>query len=305
MVNYALQSLVAGVIGMYNQERKAEFLSALGKFDTIQASVLFNASEKFETDLGKDICEFDEEDMAKYAPFSIRPNSFRQAEPLLFAYLDWCAGRGIPTSGLTKENLRVDFAASLRASMFSSPTELHFTMEKVFSPVSEGGVDCVYRGLTWLIYGGITLKDALGVLSSEVDLTNMLVRGRYEIYREAVPTFRALLDLKTFRYDHPSYSIPNRERAPGPELLRGFRGVSSYVTLVNVLMKAFRDVKPNFSIIDTRTSGDFYRMFVLERMGVKPDFYYMDGKRNRKSAHAASKRMETDYAEWKKAFSVD
>ena len=46
-------------------------------------------------------------------------------------------------------------------------------------------------------------------------------------------------------------------------------------------------------------------MFVLERMGVKPDFYYMDGKRNRKSAHAASKRMETDYAEWKKAFSVD
>ena len=49
--------------------------------------------------------------------------------------------------------------------------------------------------------------------------------------------------------------------------------------------------------IDVRTSGDFYRMFVLERMGVKPDFYYMDGKRNRKSAHAASKRMETDYAE--------
>ena len=62
MVNYALQSLVAGVIGMYNQERKAEFLSTLGKFDTIQAAVLFNASEKFETDLGRDICEFDEED---------------------------------------------------------------------------------------------------------------------------------------------------------------------------------------------------------------------------------------------------
>ena len=201
--------------------------------------------------------------------------------------------------------------------MFSSPKHLQAFLDKAFDPVENKSLDSVYRCLIWLLYGGMTIDQAREVVNSDVDLTHMLVQGRYELYRESVPAFQTVLTAKEF------WAVRGKSRTPSPEsrasgnlLLRGTNGTEA-VAKKQVLVVYFGHrksvVKPQATPESIRMSGAFFRIFQAEAMGYKPDFTGVALDRMGNITSASTERLEVnkqkmistvskEYQVWKRVF---
>lgn len=201
--------------------------------------------------------------------------------------------------------------------MFSSPKHLQAFLDKAFDPVENKSLDSVYRCLIWLLYGGMTIDQAREVVNSDVDLTHMLVQGRYELYRESVPAFQTVLTAKEF------WAVRGKSRTPSPEsrasgnlLLRGTNGTEA-VAKKQVLVVYFGHrksvVKPQATPESIRMSGAFFRIFQAEAMGYKPDFTGVALDRMGNTTYKSTERLEVnkqkmistvskEYQVWKRVF---
>lgn len=178
-----------------------------------------------------------------------------------------------------------------------------------------------------MAYGGIKEADTLLVKNEDVDLVRMIIRYKntsVPIYREAVPAFKNVLELKEFSYKHPKYDkVIRRDRVPGDTIMRGIKANVKTMTIRSTLSHRSTDAlnahKTNLQLSFYRIwiSGLFYRMYERERAGAKINFAqeavrFMEGKEYKfakkeqlqyRQNQIARDYME-DYRRWKLAFSI-
>lgn len=326
---------------MYNQTQKDWFVSEFSKTEAMRKSlyVMFEAVGKFEEQYGKDVCQMNKEELHRVLSEVVgyRSKSKRARSSSLRSYAQWCIDHQIP--GATQDILEIDFDGlgldKLRRQTVASPQHLQRYLDCIFEKETEDTVDVIYRCYYWLAYMGVMNEaDALLIDESDVDFENMAIHfnGKdYPFYREAIPSLKRCVNLKSFRFIHPNYDPVIKPRAGGTKLLRGFQDtLSIQVFRSTICMKARQkkfipaDRKDDSSLALSLSydrvwlSGRFFTMLENERSGMSVDFLYlaeefMFGKEynlssGRNLIGAKQRQMagdyQRDYERWKQAYSV-
>ena len=319
---------------MYNEELKTRYIvdstKSIKTANNIKA--VFNATTKYEKELGSDICTMSAQELQPIIDniLGIRSNSKYAQIAILKEYFKWCRLNNYPGAGDGIANITIVGLGKVRKQMVSNPRHLQEYLDALYEKETEETLDNVYRCYLWMAYMGIKEDDALEIKSSDVDLSNMIINHNeteFLIYREALPAFRNAVELKTFNYIHPGYKakVIKRDRVDGDTILRGVKtGVSKQTIRVVVSNKHLtaekngrKGTNQNLSYSRIQLSGLFYSMAELERAGLPISFSSIavsdtDGKAysfgERESIKQRQNRKERnyqrDYEQWKLAFSI-
>ena len=314
---------------MYNENVKEEFISEYTTNIKILVSCrsFFEAVSPFEERWGKDICKASLEEVQEAVDsvdFGIRRQSGAKLKSMFNQYLRWCIANGI--DDVNEDNFNVNFGVNvdiLKQRTVVSPMHMQKYLDDVFNSESACTADNIYRCYLWLAYGGFPEKMAPFVKVDDVDLENMVVRLRnkeYPIYREGIHAFRSCKESDRFLIVHPNYTKDVwHDRVDGDFLLRGEKRQPSHTGIKDELSKkirgAIKDGKTNIRLSYQRAvfSGVFYRIYQLETIGIKPDFYMIaeaviSEKSNSGVVYSVStmrrkeKELITDYENWKMTF---
>ncbi len=305
---------------MYNEERKMKFLTGTRSSPDFGKSV-FRTTEPYEQEAGADLCELQLDVLQEIADrnFGFRTQTVDSTLAILRTYVLWCKEQGYRTEeGIFQVKIRME--DKMRRFMVASPKHLQSILDKVFAPVEEGTVDCIYRCLMWMAFAGVEEADALEVKTSEINFDKMLIEhqgGSFEIYREAVPAFKMACEATEFVYQHPLYGDEiKRSRFPGEYLMRGIRSEKLRLnTARGWVGKALKEKDIELSYGKLQISGLFYQAFELERFGQEVNFDDLVAERTIKTDHASSKNhkkhklpyskkknLMDDYICWKSVF---
>lgn len=303
---------------MYNEERKMQFLEETRSSTDFGRSV-FRTTEPYEQEADKDLCELQTEIVQEIANknFGSRTRTIDSTIAFLRSYVTWCKEEGYQTcDGIYGVETQMD--EKMKRHMVASPKHLQSVLDKVFSPVENETVDCIYRCHLWMSFAGMDESEALDVMIDEVDFGTMLIEhgGKsFELYREAIPAFRMACEATEFKYEHPKY-MQTRNRFPGKYLMRGIRSEKVKPTTVkSIIQKAFKANGIELTYSTIRMSGTFYRAYEVERMGEPVNFdilvsehmakmgstYHSNYTRG-KVARSIRRDLFDDYACWKAAF---
>lgn len=303
---------------MYNEERKMQFIEETRSSADFGMSV-FRTTEPYEQKAEQDLCELQTEVLQDIANknFGSRTRSMDSTIGFLRTYVAWCKEHGYPAcDGIYGVKTQMD--EKMKRYMVASPKHLQSVLDKVFSPVESGTVDCIYRCYLWMSFSGIEENETIEVKVREIDFGSMLIEhgGKsFEIYREAIPAFRMACEATEFEYQHPRYT-QKRNRFPGEYLMRGIRSEKVKSTTVkSIIQKAFKANEVELTYNKIRLSGVFYRAYEAERMGDEVNFddliaehiikmgstYHKNYTRG-KVANLLKRDFFDDYACWKAAF---
>lgn len=305
---------------MYNEERKIKFLSETKKAPTFGMSI-FRAMEPLEQQYGVDLAMLPTEALQSVVDtrLGIRTRSVGVAIAFLRSYFVWCKEHGYEV-GNGIDGLEIKTTEKIRNTMVSSPKHLEILLDKVFTPVQEETMDCIYRCFLWLAFSGLEDTEAMNVKINEIDFEQMLIHhgGKdYELYKESIPAFRKGCSLTEFVYINPKYSRKVvRNRFPGEYLMRGIRSEKiSLITMRSIVGTHFRDNGQKISYGRIHLSGEFYRMYEMERAGMPADFsgiaiertnrierQYSENYSRQKVVASIEQEYINDYANWKQAF---
>jgi len=308
---------------MYNEERKMRFLEETRSSVGFGKSV-FKTIAPYEHEAKMDLCELPIEILQPVANsnFGSRTRTSDSTIAFLRAYTTWCREEGFPV-GDGVYLLKTEMDEKVRRLMIASPKHLEATLNKAFAPVQSETVDCLYRCYLWMAFAGLKDVDALDVKVCEIDFDTMLIEhnGRsYELYREAVPTFKMACSATQFRYINPNYGSDKqggyRNRYPGELLMRGIRSEQIKIATVRASIgKAFKECGVETTYNKIRLSGLFYKAYEMERCGEEVNFdgiveerlsqmdhkYHKNYTRN-KEANGIRRDLFDDYGCWKAAF---
>lgn len=324
---------------MYNEIQKTIFIteltSNLGRRKVAEQT--FDAIEKYEEAWGADFCTRTKEEIIPVVSeiTGLRENSRKTRLSVLRSYVKWCLDNCVPDARDDLLQIKDFGNDKFKRQMVSNPLHLQRYLDTVLEKESSLTVDNIFRAYYWLAYCGVKEEDVLNIKSSDVDLSQMVVRyggNEYQLYREAIPSIKNCVELSAFRFIHPNYSDKEiyKERAAGDILLRativkGVKDMRTEMSKKQRLQKYRSEDSKNDKSLDLRLSFDrvnlsgmFYRMYEAERAGFPVDFIavasdFMDGKdykldsgRNLIGAkrREIANRYKKDYERWKEAFGV-
>ena len=327
---------------MYNEKTKLKFISEFSTSVSRRcvAELLFEATEPYEKRWGADICTRDKEEVQQVVDDVVGARAMSQKTRLsiLRSYARWCIENNV--DGAQDGILQINTVGveKLKRQTVANPQHLQRYLDRICDDETAKTVSCTYRCFYWLAYSGVlNEKDALDIITSDVDFEDMMIRHggqEYPIYREAITSFKMCVNLTTFVYKHPNYTGCKevlRIRGDGNLLLRGFNEtVSLYSMRVQMSRRASEHKTKNTTCVDNGIlglklsyyrvwlSGLFYRMYEAERAGMPVDFtavaeqfmesktYKLDSGRNTLAAKrkALARSYLIDYNNWKEAYSI-
>lgn len=327
---------------MFNEEYKNEFLKSVTDSEAVYAYFkrLFAASEQYETEFDKDLCEFTDDEMSKF--YSERSRMRRSSnitlQSSLKKYLDYSVASGCNVVC----DIKTVFGSvsgneqKMRSKMAFGPQHLNTYMDAVFGKVKDRTAGIRLRCFLWMAFFGMNYRDAVTVSNDDVDLANkVIVKGgnEYLMCDEAIEAFylaRSLTEFAVINPLTPGKCVHN-ERHSGNLILRGTKnsrsgsdkcdgGISDIKQEVNrKIAKAIADKKVTSRITyDTaKLSGLFYRMYLRELAGIKPAFKTIaisdvktkgslsESKRKfDKKVVETIRNYESDYELWKGAYDM-
>lgn len=324
---------------MYNEALKERFIQTLNSASRRElTTVLFNTLEKYENDIGADICTWKAEDLRPVLSeiFGFRSVSKRTRLSVLRTYSKWCVEKGVPGATNAIFDIEDYSLDKLKRQMVANPMHLQRYLNVLFADESLQTVDCIYRCYCWLAYCGLKEEDVLSLTKDNVDMYERIIRfndKEYMFYNEAVKTFKQCLELKEFRYIHPHYSDKAiyKDRASGNKLLRGIKEIED----IKVFRVEFsrrqgnpgkrkgtpssdKTLQLRLSYYRLGLSGLFYRQYEAERAGIPVDFMdaafeFMEGKEydlscSRNLIGAKQRQVARDYMKdyisWKEAYNI-
>lgn len=167
-------------------------------------------------------------------------------------------------------------------------------------------MDCIYCCIAWMAYAGIPKQLLPDITKRDVDLDSLHITAgdaRYPLYKESTRVFKYAIEGTQFTL-HNSRGTFTRDRVRGTRILRGYTNDSVNIAsmLRNMTDKAAkRDVSFTYSL--AKRSGDFYRVYELERIGFEPDFANIIAERMQRGATRVDPGwIRQDYELWKRAF---
>lgn len=319
---------------MYNEELKKRFISEYTQsmYTAKVATTIFSALEEYENEWGSDLCTQSAETLQPVINeiTGLRSRSQSTSLTVLREYVKWCITMKIPGACDGMLHIKAVGLDKIKKQMVSSPLHLQKYLNDIFEPENEETVDVIYRCYYWMAFSGIKEDDTLLVKAADIDLQNMQIHYAgidYPIYREAIPAFRAAIELKSFCYKHPNYTkLIRKERVPGDTIMRGIRAVTKTMTIRVTLSQRSSDaIKAgktdlHLSFYRIWMSGLFYRTYENERAGLPVNFsdvasdfmsgkeYTINGVNQRIKVSHKQNRIEKNYMEdyerWKLAFSI-
>jgi len=318
---------------VYNADQKKQFILNYTKTDSTRKAcvALFNALEPMEESWGADISTVGA-NSAKEAIENVvgmRMDSITQRLAILRKYAQWCLDNNKEGACGDLLIIHIDGEAKMRKQTVKNPKELQSYLDAICDPESKLTVDMATRCYCWLAYAGMEEEDILRLTKENVDFENMVVtyNGKdYPLYREALKSVQACATMKYFMFEHPTYAPQNgavrRDRAPGNQLVRGFRVELTEATMRASLSRLAREAeragKTDIRLSHYRIwlSGLFYRVYEAEIAGIenprvlffrfaqehtKDKEFKLDSGRNTKTAkqRAIASKYYCDYQRWK------
>ena len=271
---------------MYNADQKKEFILNYSKKDSTRKAcvTLFNALERMEESWGADISTVDEAKArtAMESVVGIRADTIAWRPNVLREYARWCLAQGKPNACDALLKVEVKGDVKMRKHTVKNPRHLQSYLDAICDPESKLTVDMATRCYCWLAYAGLEEEDILRLTKENVDFQNMVVtyNGKdYPLYREALKSVQACATMTYFMFEHPVFSSQGgtvqRDRAPGDQLVRGFRveltGTTIRASLSRLAREAERAGKTDIRLSHYRLwlSGLFYRVYEDEVAGIE------------------------------------
>lgn len=304
---------------VYNREEKEAFFSEMNVPETLRRPFL--SVGKYEMKNGKDVRAFSVKEMQDMfnTNFAYNNRQRKEMQMLIQEYVSWCKRNNKKVKN-SIDLIDIGRVNLIRHTMVSSPKHLDIIMNETLDSVEEKSFDCLIRCNFWLAFFGVSdYREVSKVKVSEIDFTKMVMahNGKYyEMYKEAIPALRVCCfeDKILYRRTGKRHCESMRVRMDNDYLMRSFLTES---TASRSLMNAYYNRSPEciLSYYNVYLSGVFYRLYELERMGIKPDFNaQILGSVNRKNNNDSYKKRQnttramcqnliSKYKDWKKAFS--
>ena len=326
---------------MYNEATKRAFIRDYTDSEATARAIvrLFDIIETYEEEWGADVCTRSAEQLQPMINqiLGLRSKSKWTGMLVLRDYVRRRILEKFPGACDGMMHVSLLGLERLKQQMVSSPLHLQRYLDEVFEPEAEQTFDDTYRCLLWMAYAGASDKDAVDVRSRDVNLDNLSIdigKETIPIYREALPAFRNVVTLGSFRYKHGRYNNPiYRARVPGDQILRGVKSTSSLLPIRTAIAKRMAEATKDpedrrfprskeLGYTEQRLtykrvwlSGLFYRTYEEERLGIPPDFSKqafaeidaigLSQERSKRRGSMANERAayyKEDYQRWKLAF---
>lgn len=308
---------------MYNQEIKNKFIEECAVYESSakRAKRLFKLSERFETELGKDLCAMTDEELVGPVEciVGVRLGTQKVDMSVLKRYANWCIENGVDGAcdALTRAT-GID-PDRMKESSFSGPEHLNQKLNEVFSPVGDGKPDNLCRGYLWLAFFGVDEADSVRIEDGHIDLRNRVIRfeGReYPIYEQADVVIRYLCAANSFFYDFKRREVVIF-RAEGRKILRGTGdsptpNADSMRRMTNRRLAAMpSNDGSRLKYQGVRLSGVLYRMYLEEKESgtynidhAVRDYYHDIDSLPAGRITVKKNELATDYERWKIAFNM-
>lgn len=192
--------------------------------------------------------------------------------------------------------------------MVSNNTHLSIVLDEILDDINLNTIDVLFRCYLWMAFMGINYELSTSVSVNDVNFDDMVINfcGKsYEMYRESIPSFKRSVSLKEFTYINSNYKIGaiTRSRIDGNMLLRGTKSNLSppyFKTELSRKLSASDTVYKRISYKRIKTSGMFYKMFMLESSGIKNWFDIICSEYD-EDVYNKTSTMK-DYIKWKDTF---
>ena len=273
---------------MYNYEIKERFAKSHTNKPGVRIFYrqLFDIAQKYEEQWGADLCTKTSEELQPLIDemSGLTAQSRRTTLFTLKSYIKWCLSQD-DISGVCDDLLSVDRVTSnkFKTQSVTSPMHLQKYLDSVFPPEEDRTIDILYRTYFWLAYAGVSQNDIFKIRNKDVDFSEMVVRyngKEYPIYREGVKAIRFCVDLdyiQSFRTDTGKFRKNNR--VDSDLIMRSVKSVITSGTMIERISRkqkaALDDGRTNLklSFFKVWISGLFYRVYMDELSGIKPDFH--------------------------------
>lgn len=311
---------------MFNAEIKERFVRSYSSKISVRTACkqFFDIAQKYEEQWDADLYTRTPKEVSQFLSEAsgLTAQSQASAISIIKAYVRWCLSQE-DISGVQEDLLTITSISSdkFKEQTVTSPVHLQRYLNMVFDPEDFETIDNVYRTYFWMAYAGINQDDVPRIKNKDVDFSEMIIRynGRtYPIYREGIRAIRYSVELdhiKSLRTN--TGKLITLSRVDGDLIMRGRRSVFTSKTLQERVSKKQKDAldsgktKLRLSYFKVWISGLFYRMYLDEISGIKPDFLpfiaEIDSakgvKKNKSSLTKQAKYYKEDYLHWKESLS--
>ena len=318
---------------MYNEDWKCQFINQYTEeVHTRNLCVsLFNALEEQEKKWGADICTRSSMDVKPFVEELVtnRKSTINQRIRVLKAYAKWCIDKGYPGACDGLLTVPITGYEKIRTRLVMGPEHLQKCLDDICRPDTIDSADNTFRVICWMIFNGVQDDELAEIKTTDVNLSNMTYRyhaSDHPIFPEAVRAFRSCVASTEFsmRGDTPQSAAYFRNRVEGDILIRGIKGIPSIQAIRVDFSRRSRRIRRSaecgnrtmmLSMDRIRTSGRFYRWYMQERMGIRPEIEkYVEEEFWSKEHHVADedsiriqirdaiRDTKNDYNSWKIAF---
>lgn len=312
---------------MYNAERKQSFIAEYTdeRFTQELCIALFNAVEEYEERWGADICTMPSTAVKPCVESLVtsKKATIDQRIRVLKAYARWCIDSGFPGACDGLLTVPVTGYEKIKTRLVMGPEHLQKCLDEICKPDTFDSTDNAFRVICWLIFNGVTDSDLDKIKASDVNFNNCTYRynaSTHPIFPEAERAFKSCVYSTEFsmRGNSPQTASHFRNRYEGDVLIRGIKGIPN---IYSIRVDFSRRKSENgervmkLSMDRIRTSGRFYRWYMQERMGVRPDIeqyvtedimskehHVADESYVRKLINATIRDTKEDYNSWKIAY---
>lgn len=315
---------------MYNAELKTEFLQQhTSSIESIKrVTGIFNQLESFESKFGKDLSQFNLDELQEAINGVIMTRVAGRWSKLshIRSYLKWCVRNKKPGAVYNLDLVEIDGTDKFRQNFVVSPLELHKVLNAMLAPEEDHKVDNLIRAYAWLGFCRVPFELLDTLTKDNLNFETMTISfGESEQFKSTIPplaiaSLRDAANLTEFYHDHKHYQnmIPRFE---GVTILRQSKSEYNPERYKEYLMKKWRAAKaagkPYKSLSYGRLyiSGWFHWMYEQEMSGYELNFASIVAEKLEREGrppykHKASFRneivsMEHDYNEWKGCFKLN
>lgn len=282
---------------MYNTERKERFIEYKLETSTAHRNywmALFNISEPFENELGKDLCDFNEAEfisLYKQMGFSTENYAINTASKMS-SYVDWCIKHGYVADGIN--HFTSVYHQAIEQGINFNKANLYVDKETILKLVRNAAQANPMDGFVLLAtYEGIAKDNWSDLLNLKIeDFTEE--DGKHYVKLSSGKTVRVSAELALYAedannaeymYSYNRYGIRKIPYAPSPYIIRTIQNVKvrtqdRYVFLTRAVMRALKcsNVEKQISRSTLVASGRVtYIKEQCEEKGITP-FEYVNSE---------------------------
>ena len=272
---------------MFNAEIKERFVKSYSSKISVRTSCkqFFDIAQKYEEQWGADLYTRTAEELSQFLAEAsgLTTQSRNFTLSILKSYIKWCMTQS-DISGVCEGALQISatYSEKFKTQTVTSPIHLQRYLDSVFAPEDDQTIENLYRTYFWMAYAGLNQNDVFKIKNKDVDFSDMVIRDNekvYPIYREGAKAIKYCVELDYIRSERTNTGkFITIDRIDSDFIMRGRKSVLTLKSMKERTSKKLKEALDKgktdlrLSYFKVWISGLFYRMFMDELSGIKPDF---------------------------------